>query len=107
MGSVTFTVRRGTARGGGPGRPSHGVAEAGLDKDISGSSYRAVVARYGRPKSVPPEYRTVGGLPCIYYDILGPEADTTAFIGTLFRLCFRKRKVDSASGGSFVLLPPP
>lgn len=106
IGTVTFTVGRTTARDGEPRRPSHGVSEASIDEGISETPYRQVVDRYGRPKSVPPEYRMVGGRACIYYDILGPGADTPAFIVTPFRLCFQG-KVDSASGGSFVLLPPP
>ena len=105
-GTVSFTVSR-SNRDSGPRRPSHGVSESEIDESISETPYREVLARYGRPKSVPREYRMVQGRPCIYYDILGPEADTPAFIATLFRLCFRNGKVASASGGSFVLLPSP
>jgi hypothetical protein len=105
--TVTFTVGSTTGRGEGPRRPSHGVSEASIDEGISETPYRQVVDRYGKPKSVPPEYRMVGGRRCIYYDFLGPDADTPACIASLFRLCFRNGKVDSASGESFVLLPPP
>jgi hypothetical protein len=81
------------------------VSEADIGENVIGTSYRGVLRRYGRPKSVPPEYRIVQGEPCLYYDIVGHDADTTAFLATLWQLCFRRNRLHGAGGLSYIVLP--